>query len=143
MRKYLTKFSRVFECGAEQKFVNLVDLVKSFPTTIYLQRFVSIQPRTSLSKFAKNWQKVRKKVRTFIGRGSTTSRSLRSPGSLRAARRTRSCTSGASTASCWAPARGTGEATSSRTEAIPNQGSRALSILLGNVEGGKPRLLTL
>ena len=37
-----------------QKFVNLVDLVKSFPTTIYLQRFVSIQPRTSLSKFAKN-----------------------------------------------------------------------------------------
>ena len=44
-----------------------VDLVKSFPTTIYLQRFVSTQPRTSLSKFAKNWQKVRKKVRTFIG----------------------------------------------------------------------------
>ena len=52
-----------------QKFVNLVDLVKGFPTTIYLQRFVSIQPRTSLSKFAKNWQKVRKKVRTFIGCG--------------------------------------------------------------------------
>ena len=34
-----------------QKFVNLVDLVKSFPTNIYLQKSASIQPRTSLSKF--------------------------------------------------------------------------------------------
>ena len=31
--------------------VNLVDLVKSFPTSIYLQNLASIQPRTSLSKF--------------------------------------------------------------------------------------------
>ena len=31
--------------------VNLVDLVKSFPTSIYLQKSASIQPRTSLSKF--------------------------------------------------------------------------------------------
>ena len=30
MRKCLTKFSCDFECGAVQKFVNLVDLVKSF-----------------------------------------------------------------------------------------------------------------
>ena len=50
-----------------QKFVNLVDLVKGFPTTIYLQRFVSIQPRTSLSKFAKNSPKVRIEVRKNIG----------------------------------------------------------------------------
>ena len=34
-----------------QKYVNLVDLVKSFPTSIYLQKSASIQPRTSLSKF--------------------------------------------------------------------------------------------
>ena len=34
-----------------QKHVNLVDLVKSFPTTTYLQKPASIQPRTSLSKF--------------------------------------------------------------------------------------------
>ena len=34
-----------------QKYVNLVDLVKSFPTNIYLQKSASIQPRTSLSKF--------------------------------------------------------------------------------------------
>merc|ERR1712216_769486 len=34
-----------------QKHANLVDLVTSFPTSIYLQRFVSIQQRTSLSKF--------------------------------------------------------------------------------------------
>ena len=33
-----------------QKYVNLVDLVKSFPTIIYLQKLASIQPRTSLSK---------------------------------------------------------------------------------------------
>ena len=33
-----------------QKHVNLVDLVKSFPTNIYLQNLASIQPRTSLSK---------------------------------------------------------------------------------------------
>ena len=35
-----------------QKHVNLVDLVKSFPTNIYLQNLVSIQPRTSPIKFA-------------------------------------------------------------------------------------------
>ena len=34
-----------------QKYVNLVDLVKSFVTSIYLQKSASIQPRTSLSKF--------------------------------------------------------------------------------------------
>ena len=64
MRKCFTKFSCIFEFGAVQKFVNLVDLVKSFPTTIYLQRFVSIQPRASLSKFAKKSPKVRKKLET-------------------------------------------------------------------------------
>ena len=35
-----------------QKHVNLVDLVKSFPTNIYLQNFASIQKRTSPIKFA-------------------------------------------------------------------------------------------
>ena len=34
-----------------QKHVNLVDLVKSFLTSIYLEKSASIQPRTSLSKF--------------------------------------------------------------------------------------------
>ena len=34
-----------------QKHVNLVDLVKSFPRSIYLQKLASIQQRTSLSKF--------------------------------------------------------------------------------------------
>ena len=55
-----------------QKFVNLVDLVKSFPTiryfipkSIYLQRFVSIQPRTSLSKFAKKKKKTPKVRKKF------------------------------------------------------------------------------
>ena len=36
-----------------QKHANLVDLVKSFPTNIYLQNLALIQPRTSLSKFVK------------------------------------------------------------------------------------------
>ena len=35
-----------------QKRVNLVDLVKSFPTNIYLQNLASIQKRTSFVKFA-------------------------------------------------------------------------------------------
>ena len=35
-----------------QKHVNLVDLVKSFPTHIYLQNLASIQKRTSPVKFA-------------------------------------------------------------------------------------------
>ena len=35
-----------------QKHVNLVDLVKSFPTNIFLQNLASIQKRTSLLKFA-------------------------------------------------------------------------------------------
>ena len=35
-----------------QKHVNLVDLVKSFPTNILLQDLASIQKRTSLVKFA-------------------------------------------------------------------------------------------
>ena len=34
--------------------VNLLDLVKSFQTSIHLQNLASIQPRTGLSKFAKN-----------------------------------------------------------------------------------------
>ena len=35
-----------------QKHVNLVDLVKSFPTNIYLQNLASIQKRTSPVTFA-------------------------------------------------------------------------------------------
>ena len=35
-----------------QNHVNLVDLVKSFPTNIYLQNLASIQKRTSPVKFA-------------------------------------------------------------------------------------------
>ena len=35
-----------------QKHVNLIDLVKSFPTNIFLQNLVSIQKRTSPLKFA-------------------------------------------------------------------------------------------
>ena len=35
-----------------QKHVNLVDLVKSFPTNIHLQNLASIQKRTSPLKFA-------------------------------------------------------------------------------------------
>ena len=35
-----------------QKHVNLVDLVKSFPTNIFLQNLASMQKRTSSIKFA-------------------------------------------------------------------------------------------
>ena len=40
-----------------QKHVNLVDLVKSFPTNIFLQNLASIQKRTSPMKFAHLAQK--------------------------------------------------------------------------------------
>ena len=51
MRKNLTKFCWKIEVWAVQKHVNLVDLVTSIPTSIYLQNLASIQPRTSFSKF--------------------------------------------------------------------------------------------
>ena len=43
-----------------QKHVNLVDLVKSFPTNVYLQNFASIQKRASLIKFAQLAEKSEK-----------------------------------------------------------------------------------
>ena len=52
MRKNLTKIFWNIEVWAVQTHVNLVDLVKSFSTNIYLQKLASIQPRTSRSKFA-------------------------------------------------------------------------------------------
>ena len=73
MRKCLTNFSRIVEFGTVQNPLNIVDLVESFLTsiyylvtiffsTIYLQKSASVQPRTGLSKFAKNYPKVRKKL---------------------------------------------------------------------------------
>ena len=45
---YAKKFDEIllwnFECWAVQKRVNLVDLVKSFQTSIYFQNSASIQP---------------------------------------------------------------------------------------------------
>ena len=51
-----------------QKHVNLVDLVKSFPTNIYLQNSASIQRRTSPLKFAhfaEKSEKLKVRHRTF------------------------------------------------------------------------------
>ena len=66
MRKSLTKIFWHIEVWAVQKHVNLVDLVKSFPTNIFLQSLASIPRRTSRTKFdhgLKNQSKVR--YRTF------------------------------------------------------------------------------
>ena len=51
MRKSLTKIFGDIEVWAEQKHVNLADLVKSFPTNVFLQKLASIQKRTSPVKF--------------------------------------------------------------------------------------------
>ena len=48
-----------------QKHVNLVDLVKSFPTNIYLQNLASIQERTSPIKFDHLAEKSESAVRSF------------------------------------------------------------------------------
>ena len=56
-----------------QKHVNLVDLVKSFPTNIYLQNLASIQKRTSPMKFANLAEKLKKgsisNLSTKVARG--------------------------------------------------------------------------
>ena len=57
-----------------QKHVNLVDLVKSFPTNIYLQNLASIQKRTSPIKFAHLAEK------SENGSISNLSTKLRTPG---------------------------------------------------------------
>ena len=49
--KMLTIFGWNFEIEERCKGVHCVDLGESFPTSIYLQKSASIQPRTSLSKF--------------------------------------------------------------------------------------------
>ena len=54
-----------------QKHVNLVDLVKSFPTNIYLQNLASIQKRTSPVKFAYLAEK--------SGKGSISNLSTKAP----------------------------------------------------------------
>ena len=46
------KFLKCWGLSGARKHVNLVDLVKSFPTNIYLQNLASIQKRTSPVKFA-------------------------------------------------------------------------------------------
>ena len=47
----MTIFGRNFEIEERCKGVHCVDLGDSFPTSIYLQKSASIQPRTSPSKF--------------------------------------------------------------------------------------------
>ena len=59
-----------------QKHVNLVDLVKSFRTNIYLQNFASIQKRTSPVKFAHLAEK--------SGKGSISNLSTKVPSSAAA-----------------------------------------------------------
>ena len=72
MRKRLTKIFWNIEVWAVQKHVNLVDLVKSFPTNIFLQNLASIQQRTSLLKFDHLAEKSESAVRyrTFQRSGS-------------------------------------------------------------------------
>ena len=54
-----------------QKYVHLVDLVKSFPTNIYLQNLALIQKRTSPVKFAHMAEK--------SGKGSISNLSTKAP----------------------------------------------------------------
>ena len=60
-----------------QTYIHLVDLVKSFPTNIYLQNLASIQKRTSPVKFAHLAEK--------SGKGSISNLSAKVSGLLRLA----------------------------------------------------------
>ena len=51
----LTIFDEKIEIRERCKGVHCVDLGESFPTSIYLQKSASIQPRTSPSKFGENF----------------------------------------------------------------------------------------
>ena len=63
-----------------QKHVNLVDLVKSFPTNIYLQNLASIQKRTSPVKFAHLAEKSGKgSISNLSTKRSTPQRAARLP----------------------------------------------------------------
>ena len=64
MWKSLTKFGWLFECWAVQKRVNLVDLVKSFSTSIYLQdrrRYCRERASQSLPRISQTWVKILEK----------------------------------------------------------------------------------
>ena len=61
--KKFDEFCQRIEVWAVQKHVNLVDLVKSFPTSIFAQNFASIQQRTSFIKFDHLAEKSERKVR--------------------------------------------------------------------------------
>ena len=53
--KKLAIFDEKIEIRERCKGVHRVDLGESFPTSIYLQKSASIQPRTSPSKFGGNF----------------------------------------------------------------------------------------
>ena len=53
-------FDEKIEIGERCKGVHCVDLDKSFPTSIYLQNLVSIQPRSSPKKFGKTGKRTSK-----------------------------------------------------------------------------------
>ena len=59
-----------------QKHANLVDIVKSFPTNIYLQNLASIQPRASPVKFARSLALQSTQLRS-AGRGTIAASSAR------------------------------------------------------------------
>ena len=81
-------------------YVDIVDLVKSFLTSIYylLAKSASIQPRTGLSKFANPSQKL-KTARKRIGTGASARRAAGtgacSPRSGSSSRRSNACLSAA------------------------------------------------
>ena len=58
-KKMLTIFGGDLEIEERCKGMHCVDLGESFPTSIYLQSLASIQPRTSLVKFARSPRKDR------------------------------------------------------------------------------------
>ena len=72
MRNCLTKSCCIFEFGAVQTCVNLVDLVKSFQTSIYYllftrknwRRYSRERASQSLPKIRQSWKQIRKIEKT-------------------------------------------------------------------------------
>ena len=73
LRKNVDDFWLKFEIEERCKGVHCVDLGESFPTSIYLQKSASIQPRTSPSKFGEKFSSLFTSLLNLWGRARASS----------------------------------------------------------------------
>ena len=75
-KQKIANLNQHFEIRERCKGVHCVDLGESFPTSIYLQKSASIQPRTSPSKFGGKYSILFNRVLTYGAVGAAAARSV-------------------------------------------------------------------